>query len=87
MADDADPSARPVGALRVIPLTRGREKTRHALAGLLRALADDAERGDLIGVAVVTELPGGCVGTVYNFNDFHRMLGGIESLKARLLAR
>lgn len=56
-----------------------------SLVALLRGLADDAERGEIIGLAVVTELTGGRIGTAFEPNDVHRLLGGLERLKARLL--
>jgi hypothetical protein len=61
--------------------------TDNGVASLLRALADDADRGELIGVCVVTELTGGRVGSVFTQpNDVHRALGGVERLRARLIA-
>jgi hypothetical protein len=64
-----------------------RSEPRGNVAALLRALADDADRGELIGVCVVTELTGGRVGSAFiEPHDVHRALGGVERLRARLLA-
>lgn len=57
-----------------------------ALASLLRGLADDVERGDIIGVVVVTELTGARVGSVLSVHDVHRALGGLERARMRLLS-
>lgn len=58
---------------------------RRDVADLLRNLAADAERGEIIGVCVVTELAGGRIGTAHAFEDVHRALGGLERLRVRLL--
>lgn len=84
MTPPDDPET-PAGAPRVLSLVQARPVEAAALAGLLRALADEADRGDIIGLVVVTELTGGRIGSAYHPNDVHRLLGGLERVKHRLL--
>lgn len=65
--------------------TIGSPPSTEGVVSLLRALLADAERGEIIGVAVVTELTGARIGTVHSVNDVHRALGGCERLRHRLL--
>lgn len=82
MGDDAPPPAH-LGV--VLALSPASESTGPQLASVLRKLADDAERGEVVGFAIATELTGGRIATLHDFNDVHRMLGAVERLRHRLL--